>query len=657
MIAFYADAFRTLGGWAWRARVWAHLHPKAARVLAVLLLVVLFGSRATAARAVGFLPEDTDYVDSAGNKFSQYSTINIDGGDALHPDKVIVNFFVQLIWIVQWFFTGILIWLFDFLLSFTWVQWLAVPFNTLAIWLQGILTEINWIPFALTISALVGGIAIFIGRVSGGLWEMLASAVIAVLAVGVLSNPVQTLTAAGGLLDKAQQFGGELASSIVVDEEMLGQTQETMSDAVTTMLMDIFIRTPYQVISYSMVLPEDCQGYFNTFIQTGEPQSSLRDCAPEAAVFSFDNPSAMNILNALINGMGVSVLNIFGFLISTLMIIAVFFFLVAAIKSMIFAYLAVAPINREPLWKAVSDSFMGLLSLVVMTVCLSLYLKLTAWIMAQSGFLPHQLRMVLLVIFMLVMCFLVWRARRATLRAGRGMASNLSKLGLGMRAAQKDGNALLKMGVVTQMAKTGYDMIKRSPKTSSLPAAPTPAPTPAPVAAPAAPAPALRALPAGGGHQPLSLTASRPPQAPAGDSGHDALSGGKKRPAILQKVARLGSSAITIGKGAVSGGVAGAATAAGTLVVQGAASKTMSVASSMAGSHQGSSDMGQLWVVPESPSSRFQVDANGSATVRRSPQVIDISSLPPRPTTGSSPRALERRRELESLRPKEHAAA
>ena len=43
---------------------------------------------------------------------------------------------------------------------------------------------------------------------------------------------------------------------------------------------------------------------------------------------------------------------------------------------MILVYLAILPINRAPLWKAVSDTFMGLISLVVMTVCLSLYLKL-----------------------------------------------------------------------------------------------------------------------------------------------------------------------------------------------------------------------------------------------------------------------------------------
>ncbi|MFX8782091.1 hypothetical protein ABTM76_19420, partial [Acinetobacter baumannii] len=81
------------------------------------------------------------------------------------------------------------------------------------------LGTINWVPFALMISALVGGIAIYVGRVAGGLWEMLIAAIIAVLVGGVLATPVATLTATGGVLEKSQEFGGELAGSIVIDPE------------------------------------------------------------------------------------------------------------------------------------------------------------------------------------------------------------------------------------------------------------------------------------------------------------------------------------------------------------------------------------------------------------------------------------------------------
>jgi hypothetical protein len=606
--------------------MWGHRHPVAARILSVVVLVAYFTFvQARAAHAAGFLPDGVDYKDSGGNPFSKYATINIDPGDVWNPGKVIVNFVVQFMWSIEYFFTGVIIWLFSFLLSFKWVAWLAVPFNTLAVWLQGQLGTINWIPFALMISALVGGIAIYVGRVAGGLWEMGIAAVLAVLALGALANPVATLTATNGMLDHAQTFGGQLATSIVIDKSQQGQSAATMSNAITTNLMDIFVRIPYQVISYGSVLPDSCQGTFNTFIQSAQPQNQVPSCVPDAAKAIHDNPSALNILYASVNGAGVTVLFIFGMVIAGLLIVSVFFFLVAAIKSMLLVYLCILPVNRAPLWRAVSDTFMGLISLVVMTVCLSLYLKLTTWIMGQTGFLPHQLRMVLLILFMIIIIVLVWRARRATLRAGRGVAGHLSNLGLGMKPQPKDANTLLKMSAVASMAKMGYDLFKRSPSAPAEAAAKTTEKATEAVAAPA------KARPA-------------------------AIASGTARKA-------LGAAPVVAAaaKGAASGGAPGAAAAAGAVVVKGAATKAAGTAAARAaGGRRPPEDVGELRVVTvreSAPSSRIEVDSSGAATARRKQTPVhDVSSLPPRAQTGTSQRAIERRRQLEAYRPKELVA-
>ncbi|KDA07192.1 hypothetical protein DC31_00285 [Microbacterium sp. CH12i] len=646
MITYYADAFRTMGGWIWRARIWAHQHPARARVLAVVLLVGYFVfAQARAAHAAGFLPDGVDYTDSHGNAFSQYTTIDIDAGDVWSPGKVVVNFVVQLLWSIQYFATGVILWLFDFLLSFEWVAWLSTPFNTLAVWLQEQLGELNWIPFALMISALVGGLALFVGRVSGGLWEMLIAAVIAVLAVGVLANPVASLTAAGGVLDKAQDFGGQLATSIVVDAD--AQTDDTsLSASVNATLMDVFVRIPFQVISYAQVLPDQCQGSFDTFIQTGEPQASLRDCAPEAAVFAHDNPGGMNILNAMVNGGGVTVMFIFGMVIAALLMISVVFFLIAAIKAMLMVYLAILPINREPLWKALSDMYMGAISLMVMTVCLALYLKLTTWIMGQTGGLPHQLRMVFLILFLIIVIILIFRARRATLRAGHGVAQHLSKLGLGMRPMPKDSNALLKMSAIASMANTASGLLKRLPsKSPGLEAKPLPQ-TPVP-------------------EEPINLTQVRTPGSPPGGSGGSA---GAPRAAIgatgAHRALGAAGAATAVARGAATGGVAGAATAGAVVVGKAAARKATGKAASAATNalvrrttpQAAPVDVGELKVVKsaESTPSRIEVDSRGVATARRktTSPVQNISSLPQRPVQRPSTRALERRQQLEAYRPK-----
>lgn len=661
MITFYADSFRTMGDWLWRARFWAHDHPVLSKVIAVfsLFFYLSFVQIQAAHAAVSFLPDGVDYTDSQGNAFSQYSMIDIDGGDVWSPGKVIVNFIVQLVWSMQYFATGVILWLFDFLLSFEWVAWLATPFNTLAQWMQEQLGTVNWIPFALMISALVGGIAIYVGRVSGGLWEMLMAAIIAVLVGGVLANPVATVTAAGGLLENSQKFGGELANSIVVDPDAQASNGASLSSAVNATLMDAFVRIPHQVISYGQVLPDECQGFYNTFIQTGEPQASLTSCAPEAAKFAHDNPGGMNILNAFVNGGGVTVMFTFGMVIAGLLMVAVVFLLIAGIKALLLGNLAVAPVDRGPFWKALSDTFMGTISLVVMTVCLALYVKLIAWVMLQTGGLPHQLRMIFLILFLIIVIVLVWRARRATLRAGRGVAGHLSKLGLGMNPGPKDSNALLKMSAIASMANTAKDMMRRRP--SSPPAA----------------AAALPQTPAAPAADPVTLTQVRDPRSgPQGGAGGGRGPSGSSGPSVGSGAARKALSAastatsvtkgaVTIAKGAAGGGGVPGAVAAGAVVVGKAAlNKTTSKAASAAAGAAARRvtpapvDAGELKVVKvnEAPASRIEVDSRGVATARRKARdVQNVSSLPPRPTQRPSTRALERRNQLEAFRPREIA--
>lgn len=654
MIELYTRSFRATRSGVVAVRTWAHRHPVMARLAAAALLIVYFTLvHARAAHAASFLPDGADYTDSHGIPFSAYAVIDISQGDVLNPGVVIVNFVVQLMWSLQYFFTGVIIWLFGFLMTFEWVAWLAAPFNTLAIWLQDQLGTVNWIPFALMISALVAGIALFVGRIAGGLWEMLVAAILAVMAVGVLANPVATLTATDGMLAQAQSFGGQLATSIVVDSSQAGQTSETMSAAVTTTLMDLFVRIPFQVISYASVLPDACQGLFDGFLQSageGDP-AALRSCSEPAAFFR-DNPGGQTILYTFVNAAGITVLFTFGLVIAGLLIVSVFFFLVAAIKTMLLVYLCILPVDRAPLWRAVSDTFMGLISLVVMTVCLSLFLKLTTFIMGQTSFLPHQLRMVLLILFLIIMIVLIWRARRATLNAGRGIAGQLANLGLGMKATPKDSNALLKMATLTSMAGVARDLIKRKPS-----APPTAAPDLADAAATTKDATATATASTAATASPRpQLTSSPTARAlPPGPGARPAAPAGSK---LVQTATAVGNTAAAAAKGAATGGVGGAVASAGTSIVSQAARKTAATAVTKAATVTSrASDIGELRVVQSPESNRIHVNDQGAAIARRRTPVYEITSLPPRPPASPTARAVARRRELEAYRPSQNPAA
>lgn len=652
MITYYANSFHTLAQWSHQVRLWLKTHPRSARVLATVLLIVYFTvvTHQTAQAESWLLPEGTSFTDTHGVPIEAYSSINVSSGDIWTPWKVIGNFIVQMLWVIQFYFTSTIIWLFNFLLTFEWVAWLSTPFNALATWLQGSLSGIGWIPFALTVTAAVAGAAILFGRTSSGIWEIVVALVISALAVGVLANPVATLTAADGFLQKAQEWGGTLAAAIVVDGEAdPNSTIDTMSAAVSSQLVDVFIRTPHQVISFGMVLPADCQAPYSAMMSvvnpiegfTGGAYQAFSSCLPDFSRWVSDNPGALNILFALVNGLGVLALLVFALVIAALLIVSVFFFLVAAVKAMILAYLGILPINREPLWRAVSDSFMGVLSLIVMTCCLSLYLKLTTWIMTASGGLPHNFRMTLLSILLVIMVVLVWKARKGTLNAGRMGAGVLSKLGLGMgNSTPKQSNALLKMSTLTNMASTAKSFMPRTAAPRPLPEAATPS------AATASEKPVeLRQIR-------TPKTSPAPAPAAAGNGGSYAGSSTISR---SQKAIADGAAAANIARGAATAGAGGATAAAAAEVAKRLAARAKQKTS--AKTAQGT-DLGELKVmkVDEAPA-RIHINNDGSANVVRRPETVhDITSLPPTAPPAASIRSIERRRELESLLSRELVA-
>lgn len=118
----------------------------------------------------------------------------------------------------------------------------------------------------------------------------------------------------------------------------------------------------------------------------------------------------------------------------------------------------------------------------------------------------------------------------------------------------------------------------------------------------------------------------------------------------MRKAIGAGTTVVNVAKGAAAGGVAGAAGAAALEAGKGLAGRAARAAAQRAQRN----DVGELKVVTVSEMpSRIQVDKDGVATARRMPTIVhDVSSLPPTPAQ-ASPRALERRRQLEAFRPKE----
>jgi hypothetical protein len=392
-----------------------------------------------------------DITDSDGVPLTNYTVLPLDRGDVFTMGKFFISMWIDPIWTGHLGLVSWMIWFCNWLLSFEWVDIVAAPFGALADLLQDFLGEIAWIPFALTIAGGVAGLAIMLGRHSTGWAELFISACCAVLATGLLANPIASLTAAGGAFDTAQEYGGQIAAVVVTDDINSTEldSENLLSAAVTSQLVDIFVKIPAQTIAFGHALEGQCAATFTDTmtnsapIQTGgnEVRDAVGGCDEAAKTFN-QNPNFGQVLTAVTMTPGALTLFILPMAFGVLFLVTVLGFLISALKTMWNVYIGILPVNRYPLWKSLADTFMGLVAIVFMAVVMAAVLKLTvAAITGLSSLgIPLVAQMTFATLVMIVLLFLIIRARRIAKKTGRSIAEQLSKYGIGKGApAQRDG--------------------------------------------------------------------------------------------------------------------------------------------------------------------------------------------------------------------------
>ena len=667
MIVFYRHTFESLGGAFWRVRFWVKEHPWWSRIIAVILIdvfLVCFGNTYWAfADGGGAAPYilGGDITDSGGVPLSSYSMLPIDRGDwnPANWGKVFIASWLDPIWTGHLGLLSWMIWFCNWLLSFEWVSVVSAPFGALADLLQQFLEKINWIPFALAIAGGVAGLAIMVGRHARGWSEIFISATCAVLATGMLANPIATLTAAGGAMDTAQQYGGEIAAA-VVSEDLNNTTLDSdnmLSAAVTSQLVDIFVKIPAQTVAFGHALEGECATAFTDQmissppINTGgnEVRDAVNNC-DEAAKKYNQNPNFGMVATAALMTPGALVLFVIPLTFGVLFLVTVLGFLIAALKTMWNVYLGILPIDRNPLWKSLADTFMGLVAIVFMAVVMAATLKLTvAAITGLSALgVPLMAQMTFASLVMCVLIFLVIRAKRMAKKAGRSLAQQLSQYGFtkGGRAERDGVKTIAAMSAVSTVAAAALRRPDNTVDARSL---------------------TLVGQGAGGATADIgTLAATRAPAAPqapprpsGGSGGRPVLPSprtGSGGGAAAGKTADLVFTGVRIGKGVAAGGVAGGVGAAALEVGGRAASKGASKAiehgtrrgeQPSASSEQSAAPV-RVVEAPQAPSRprRIVVDGAGVGHIqtRSSESGVDISSLPPR--APRSPRSVELRERL-----------
>lgn len=583
---------------------WITKHPAASRVLALLIVIagLILVAAAPAHADTGDIgnPEDqlNDVTDSSGIPATNYTVLPFDRGDLLNWNKLSNSWWISSAWDFNFFFLKQCIWLFQWTLSFQWVDLVTAPAQLLSDGIVSVVSELNLIPLALTVAAIVCGLAIVRGKYASGFLNIFISVLfaIAVAAGGVLHNPVESVVGDNGAIHTAAQAGGELAVRITNDGSLPAGSSDIsgmIDHSVSQQLVDIFLRTPTQIVAFGKVLQGDCATVFDNAmknVKVGDSgDNSVREavaaCDPAADAF-IKNPNGQ-----LITLWVVAFAMICLFILAIAMVLLLFWtIIIAAYKAISLIWKGLAAIfptaNRASVWYTAFDVLTALAMVAVSLIFLSAWLRFVIMYMKGTAFMGVG-QYVLVDALFIGGTILIIRIRKNLKASGKSMAERLTRLGLGNAKAPAERTPINPIQTAASIGRTISDLKtladKRRPRTKtpapvaspSMPGTPTPSAAStvdggyftatrpqtsnARPGAPRTPAPALSA-----GNGSTASTTSTGPTTPDAPSGVDrvrayAASGSKT---VLQ-IASIAPTPVAPAARAISAGVAAAETAKG----------------------------------------------------------------------------------------------
>ena len=461
IVAFYTARLRTIRYHARQVWHWARKHPRLSVVIVLAVWwTVMVAAGTTAAYADGpgqislpFLPP-TDIQDTHGVSLTQYAILPLDRGDVFSLGNTFIANIIDPIWTGNLVAISWMLWLFQWLLSFEWVSWIATPLNGVATTVHSILSQIGWIPLALAAAGLIGGLVMLSGKYSKGGAEIAISVMCSVLAIGVLSNPVTALTGPNGALHWAESWGANISTSVVGDSNTAPTSTPSTDDAskiisttITGQLMDIFVRNPSEVIAFGHELTGNCDTVFTEQMKAASPidtgSTSVRDAVgacDSAAGDYVTHPNFGQVFTVVIVTAGSEILFALGLAMALVLMMCVFYSLWQALKLMIAVYAAVAPgVARQALWNSLAGMYIGAFSVGMSVVLLSVYLKVITFVMNSAA--GSQLNIVaqtaIIDLVVLVLIISLFVARHKAKKAGETIAARLARLGFGSPSQPK----------------------------------------------------------------------------------------------------------------------------------------------------------------------------------------------------------------------------
>lgn len=417
------------------------VRPLAAALMAVMALSAIIAPGASA-ETVGLQEWLSQTTDAYGVPLDHYQTLPLDRGDLLHSDLMLLAGIMSFIWGLHYSLVTTLLWLLQFLLSFEWVSMIITPIKPMAEQIQALLSGLNWVPFAATVAGATIGLLFIAGRRNQGWGELVLSVTMVVLATGALMNPVTWITGPGGMLEKSQIFGAQVAVEIVGGDSSQVTSPEdasaALNETVMTDLGTLLLRNPAQTSAFGHILDGECGQAFTDATIAADPldttstdvRDAVSDCDEAAKAYvsaaDFFKPAQM-----LFIGGGVLVLLVLGFALALVFIISVLLAMFYGTWQMISVLIAILPgSSRTSFLRAFFGVLACMAAIITTTVLTAAAVNLLVSVLEATTGLGVVLQMMILFLVTVAVIALVFKIRNGLHKKGKSMADWVARLGL-----------------------------------------------------------------------------------------------------------------------------------------------------------------------------------------------------------------------------------
>lgn len=399
---------------------------------------------------------------------------------------------MSMLWEIYRFVIVVHIWVLDWVLSMSWLDFLLAPLKGISTVVQAMIAEIGLLNLTLIILACVVGYWLIRGRYAGGMVELLIGCVIAALATGALAYPMETIAGDRGLIIQSRDAGMDLATGFTTDGESFEGSSDKIRNGVTASLVDTMVRMPHQLLNYGSVIDgTGCESTYDENVGADDARAKIRSCDPYYKEVA-DNPSPTGVVAAaslLTTGM------VFGLLSATLALVLIAAVLMLGWQAVKLLWTlpvgVVAGATRGSLFRSFGDIAFGCVMVAGASIFIVIWMKITLGFFDAASGVPFLMRTYLLNIVLIAGAIALLVARSKVKKAMRNLADRMAKWGPSGHTAPAPAkfptNTVMRaahMGLQAYLARDKKTPAKDPGAIDGGPSQITPIPKPKPVPAP-----------------------------------------------------------------------------------------------------------------------------------------------------------------------------